>query len=327
MRPRTLLWVAVGIAAAVLGGATIWAAAGEGDSSRRQAVLEEGPTGPTTFSVTAGPEIAAGNPFSVSSYSVGASVPGGSSGSKASTAVQFEPLHFTRPLDERSLEFFSEATRNRNLGQVQLELIKTIGGKPEPVLRYEFSPSYLASGDETASNGQRATQAIAMAYGTLAIQVPTANVLGYARADESIGSLEIPGITSTSKPAYVLSYSWGWSQPGAEKAAAGTLSSGMFAVKSVTVERVLDGHAPWFWQQLIQGKPMTEMTLNFQTQASTEEGTKPAPYATYKLSNVHVGAVHDSGGETPVEQIRLDFTKIELTHGTNTQLFDPRAAQ
>jgi type VI protein secretion system component Hcp len=325
MRPRTILWLAVGIAAAVLGGAIVWAATGDDDSSRRQAVLEEQTTGPTTFSMTAGPEIAAGNPFSVSSYSVGANVPGGTSGTRTAAAVQFEPLHFTRPLDERSLEFFSEASRNRNLGQVRLELIRAIGGKPETVMHYEFSPSYLAGGDETASNGQRATQAIAMAYGTLAIQV--VRPLGYAPADGSIGSLEIPGITSSTKPAYLSSYSWGWSQPGAEKAAAGTLSSGAFALKSLTVERVLDGHAPWFWQQLINGKAITDMTLHLQAQAPTEEGTKPAPYASYRLSNVLVGAVHDSGGETPMQQIRLDFSKIELTHGTKTQLFDPKAVQ
>jgi type VI protein secretion system component Hcp len=333
MSTKTLAWVVGGIAAAVLGGAIIWAVSEEGDSTREAALRETAtPTGEISYRVR---DLPAPSEFAVGSYSIGMTKAERSTTSTTTTtttdkyASSSEPLRFSKPLDDVSLTLFNEATRSRVQPKVTLDLLMRTpeNTQPVPAMRYEFLSAVVGVGDETAAKGGRSRQDVELFFKSMSIALETPDALGYASEEDSVGYLRIPGVadepegTAGGKPAaYVTSYSWGWENANAAAVASGATTTGKFMVKSVTIGRRLDSHAPWFWQQLVNTKPITELELVLKQPASPEQ-VSPVAYATYKLTGAQVVSVHDSGGETPMQQIKLDFGTIELRAGSKTESF------
>jgi type VI protein secretion system component Hcp len=321
MSTKTIVAVVAVIAAAIIGGAVIWAATDEGESTRA-AVIGSSATGPTSYRLSGFPTP---NQFAVGSYSVGMTKTRTTTTTDKYGSSGYEPLRFSKPLDDVSLNLFHEAARSRLQQKVTLQLLRQSqeDPQPSPVLEYELLSAVLAKSAEGAANGGRSRQDVELVFKSMSIVVPSPGALGYASGEGSVGYVVIPGIASEpdgSKPAYVVSYSWGWENPDAAAIAAGATTLGRFTVDSITIERRLDNHAPTFWQALIQGKPWTEIELHLK-QPNTEGDEPTASYTTYKLTNAQVVSVHDAGGEDPMETIKLDFAPIELRSGQNVETF------
>jgi type VI protein secretion system component Hcp len=314
MSTKTVLAAAAFIAAVLIGGAVIWAVSDDG--ATRAAALES-TQGPTPFTLQLGPEINGGQPFAVSSYAIGARRGTGSTTEKTTTgAAAYEPLEVTKPMDGVSVDLVKTAVLRRIMSMGILRLSRQTEEGSFPLLNYELTQASVRGSDEGASDGNRARQAVSVGFTGLALIVPSGSQLDYAPPTNAVGELEIPLVTdSQSKPAHVMSYSWGWS----------IVPNTTPVVKSLTLTRQLDRHAVWFWQQLVTGKLVPEMRLRLV--ANSPETGEPQTYLTYILRDVIVSAVQDSGGETPVEQVTLDFRRIETDAEGKSYLWDLAATK
>lgn len=313
--------VAAIIAAALIGGAVIWAVSD--DETAREAALESPTRSAASSHTVTMPNQNGGQPIGLDNYSIGATTAPAKS-ADAQPRVVYGQLEFARPLDALSLQFFDAAAKGAAQGNVRLEVkgSSSSTGKPVTFMRYDLGTTLVARGDEAAPGATptSGTQAIGLEYQTLQLQLTPE--MQYAPATDSVGSLEIPGVAAVSgTPAYLLGFSWGWkSEPASE-----LTKARLFSVNSITIDRALDRHAAWFWQELVTGNATPQMTVRLEGTSSTG---KPAAYMTYVLSTVRVSSVRDSGdGAALRQQIKLDFNRIELQSATGQKAqYDPAAA-
>jgi type VI protein secretion system component Hcp len=318
MKTRTLIVVAVAVALAALGGLVFWALASGDDSTteRRAGALGAFPSSlnsqVTIPNVNKGAALKA-EPFALSAASAG----GTTTGDKYGTGmVQYEPLQFNRQLDEVSLELLDQAIRGIVHPLVTVELR---GGETNAVmLSYDLQKASISTESEGATGTDRARQDVAIGFGPLVVKPPSAE-LGYAPAEGALGRLVIPGVADESgKPANVVAYKWGY-----ERQLATATSPGRMVANAIELTRRIDMHAVWFWQRLQAGTVIPDMLLKL----ITDVGTGPVTYMSYRLRNVQVAALTDSGGAQPTQQITLRFQRLEAVSGTKMVLLDTAATK
>jgi type VI protein secretion system component Hcp len=311
MNTKTVAAVVAVIAAAIIGGAVIWAVSDDG--STREAVIES--TRPSTGRLMLDMPQVSSTPFAVDSFSVGATRTVEPDGQ---TRLTYEKLEFTSPIDSLSLRFLQRAQQAQSEGNVRL----TVSGAPpgssklDEWIRYEFGgTTHVESGDEKAPGTKPTSAAQTIGMSFTALQLLFQPELPYADSKAAVGRLEIPNVIDKTPAAYLLTYSWGWARQMGQVAdeSLGRAGQGL-SVKSITIERQLDRHAEWFWQQVVNGTVTPQIRLHLERPTTTGQ---PETYMEYRLNQAQFSAVHDSGGADGQlrQRLTLNFQSISLLSG------------
>lgn len=93
------------------------------------------------------------------------------------------------------------------------------------------------------------------------------------------------------------------------------------SVSEITITKAMDKTSPLLMQEALNGPATAEVDIFFVAPAGmlkAGEGSQPATYAEYVLSNVMVSSYTvSSAGERPTESITLNFTKVVFNYFPN----------
>ena len=110
----------------------------------------------------------------------------------------------------------------------------------------------------------------------------------------------------------LLSFSWGVSNAGSGAFGMGS-GSGKASVSDINVMKHVDKSTPSLWKYCFQGKTVGDADITVRKAG----GDSPVEYLKYKLTEVFVSSVQDSGsdgGGIASESLSLNFAKVEITY-------------
>jgi type VI secretion system secreted protein Hcp len=110
----------------------------------------------------------------------------------------------------------------------------------------------------------------------------------------------------------ILSFSWGVSNAGSGSFGSGS-GSGKASVSDISVQKYVDKSTPNLWKYCFLGKTVGDAVITVRKAG----GDAPVEYLVYKLTEVFVSSVQDSGSEgggIAMESVSLNFAKIEITY-------------
>ena len=110
----------------------------------------------------------------------------------------------------------------------------------------------------------------------------------------------------------VLSFSWGVSNAGSSAIGSGS-SSAKASVSDISIQKYVDKATPNLWKYCFGGKTVGDAVITIRKAG----GDAPIEYLVYKLSEVFVSSVQDSGsdgGGLAMESLSLNFAKVEIEY-------------
>jgi type VI secretion system secreted protein Hcp len=110
----------------------------------------------------------------------------------------------------------------------------------------------------------------------------------------------------------ILSFSWGVSNQGAGAFGSGS-GSGKASVTDISIQKHVDKSSPNLWKYCFSGKTVGDADITVRKAG----GDSPVEYLKYKLTEVFVSSVQDSGadgGGIAMESLSLNFAKVEITY-------------
>jgi type VI secretion system secreted protein Hcp len=153
------------------------------------------------------------------------------------------------------------------------------------------------------------------AAAAVAFAVPRSNLAPAGAVTELDGTMTIKGFQGGQAMTTMPFSDHEWSAKNAVAHAGGGGGAGKVSIQDLTITRLIDDFSPLLFRAVTTGKHYPQVIL------SLFDGSTMV--SKYTLTDVLVSGIHESpDGFNMVEQITLNFSKIEFEYGANKACWD-----